>query len=353
MTDDVDKKSISLTRKPEWFTIVFRETVHSGGEAQMMIRNFDSGDGTLLYRLWKMEGGRFGYAPLSEAKFWEILLEHPAFSPEFTLVLEDKGHVRGFVSGCLEEQSGDIGYMGCLLLEEQTDTVENTALLIGALEDAFRKEGIRYCAVSFFNPIRLPWVIPGTDNHQHNNLPGVPTDMPLYERMQALGYEETSRECGLYYDLATHRTPEWVEEKAVRMEQRGYTVARYDSCHHRGLEEMAQSLGNPQWSVEIPAAGKAGMDLLVGLKGNVCAGFTGPVYPEETGRGYLSGLAVAPQYERNGLGTLLFYRLLQREKEVGARYMSIFTGVDNRAKNIYLEAGFRIVRTFAVMRKEL
>ena len=95
------------------------------------------------------------------------------------------------------------------------------------------------------------------------------------------------------------------------------------------------------------------MDLLVGLKGNVCAGFTGPVYPEETGRGYLSGVAVAPQYERNGLGTLLFYRLLQREKEVGSKYMSIFTGVDNHAKRIYLEAGFRVVRTFAVMSKVL
>ena len=117
--------------------------------------------------------------------------------------------------------------------------------------------------------------------------------------------------------------------------------------------EMVHSLGNPQWSAEIPAAGKARLDLLVALKENVCAGFTGPVYPEETGRGYLSGVAVAQQYERNGLGTLLFYRLLQREKEVGAKYMSIFTGIDNRAKEIYMKAGFRIVRTFAVMRKEL
>jgi len=53
------------------------------------------------------------------------------------------------------------------------------------------------------------------------------------------------------------------------------------------------------------------------------------------------------------LGTLLFYRLLQREKEVGSQYMSLFTGEDNHARFIYLGAGFRIVRTFGVMLKEL
>ena len=116
---------------------------------------------------------------------------------------------------------------------------------------------------------------------------------------------------------------------------------------------MVDALNNSMWSAEIPAAGRAGMDLLVGLYGNTCAGFTGPVYPEETGRGYFAGIAVAPKYERHGLGKLLFYRLLKREKEVGSKYMSLFTGVENPARFIYLEAGFRIVRTFSVMLKEL
>ena len=67
----------------------------------------------------------------------------------------------------------------------------------------------------------------------------------------------------------------------------------------------------------------------------------------------ITGLNVSTTLLFAGLGTLLFYRLLQREREVGSRYMSIFTGVNNRAKEIYMKAGFRVVRTFAVMRKEL
>ena len=157
----------------------------------------------------------------------------------------------------------------------------------------------------------------------------------------------------MYLNLSDYETPAWVAEKEEKMAREGYHVDRYDPTRHVGLEEMVNALGNSMWSEEIPAAGKAGMDLLVGLKDNTCAGFTGPVYPEETGRGYFAGLGVAPQYEGHGLGTLLFYRLLDREKQVGSQYMSLFTGEDNHARFIYLGAGFRIVRTFGVMLKEL
>ena len=321
-----------------------------------MVRSYLPKDDEALLCLWNTAGKRMGYAPLTQGKFRELLLDHPEFSPEFTFVLEKPDGICGFINGCAGDHIADgssVGYISCLILAEQEDTAQNTARLLTALENAFRNAGRTHSTASFFNPIRLPWVLPGTDGHQHNNAPGVATDLPLYGRMCDLGYRETSRECALHYDLAEHVTPEWVENKAAAMAEQGYTVARYDPLLHQGLDDMVESLHNTMWSAEIPAAGRAGMDLLVALKGTVCAGFTGPVYPEETGRGYLAGIAVAPQYECKGLGTLLFYRLLQREKEVGSRYMSIFTGEENKARFIYLNAGFQIVRTFAIMRKEL
>lgn len=321
-----------------------------------MIRSFSPGDAADLLRLWNTAGLRMGYAPLTEQKFRSLLLDHPEFSAAYTFVLEEGGSICGFVNGCAGDHIADgspKGYISCLILDADSDTPENTALLLNALEEAFRRAGRTQSTVSYFNPIRLPWIIPDTDGHQHNNVPGVPVELPLYERLLALGYREENRQCAMHYDLANHITPDWVEEKASKMAARGYTVARYDPHRHQGLEEMVESLHNSMWSAEIPAAGSAGMDLLVGLKGNTCAGFTGPVYPEETGRGYFAGVAVAPQYENNGLGTLLFYRLLQREREVGSQYMSLFTEVTNHARFIYLAAGFQIVRTFAVLRKEL
>ena len=321
-----------------------------------MIRRYIPADAAALLDLWNTAGAVMGYAPMEEGTFRKFLLEHPDFSSDFTFILEENQEILGFINGCTggHNPQGEIrGYITCLILKKEAETTENTLCLLNALEEAFRKAGCMYSAVTFFNPIRLPWIIPGTAGHQHNNVPGVATDLPLHDRMIGHGYKETARECAMYLDLAEFSVPDWIEEKAVQMAAKGYTVTRYDAARHRGLMEMVDALANPVWSAEIPAAGAAGMDLLVGLCGNVCAGFTGPIYPEETGRGYFAGIGVAPRYEKRGLGTLLFYRLLQREKEADAQYMSLFTGIDNHAKQIYLGAGFRIVRTFGVMLKEL
>lgn len=321
-----------------------------------MIRNYQPGDGLALLHIWNTAGVRDGFAPLDQADFEQILLNHPDFSPAFTFVLEEEGKILGFCNGCTGDhipRGKERGYVSCVLLIEEANSHENAAALLEALENAFRKAGRIHAAVTCFNPIRLPWIIPGTDGHQHNNAPGIAIDIPLYQRMLSRGYKEGSRERAMYLDLSQYETPQWIEEKARRMAEKGHTVGRYDSARHTGLEEMVEALGNPMWSAEIPMAGKTGMDLLVALDGNVCAGFTGPVYPEKTGRGYFAGIGVAPQFEKRGFGTLLFYRLLDREKETGAQYMSLFTGEENHAGEIYIGAGFRVVRRFAVMLKEL
>lgn len=321
-----------------------------------MIRNYKTEDEAALHSLWNTAGVKQGFAPLSMEKFHKLLTGHPDFSPEYTFVMEKNNGICGFVNGCTGDHipKGDVrGYFSCLILSAAEDTAENSRLLLEALEYAFRKAGKTYSAATFFNPIRLPWIIPGTKTHQHNNAPGIPLDIPLHDRMLSAGYRESTRECAMYLKLADYKAPHWLPEKTFKMAQAGYTVARYDPAKHRGLQEMVDALNNPMWSAEIPEAGKTGMNLLVGLCGTTCAGFTGPVYPEETGRGYFAGLAVAPQYERRGLGTLLFYRLLQEEKKAGSQYMSLFTGENNPARFIYLGAGFRVVRTFGVLLKEL
>lgn len=321
-----------------------------------MIRTYLSRDRDALLALWNTAGVAMGYAPLDGTEFDRLFLEHPDFSPEYTLLLEREGEILGFVNGCTGEhipKGNERGYVTCLLLKPPSDTLENAHRLLSALEDRFRRAGRRFSAVTFFNPIRLPWVIPGTAGHQHNNAPGVATDLPLNGWMQEFGYREATREQAMYRSLGDFSLPQAIAEKEATMAQEGYTVEVYDPRRHQGLEEMLIALENPMWCQEIPEAARKDQHLLVGLSGNVCAGFTGPVYPEKTGRGYFAGIGVAPRYQRHGLGKLLFYRLLQAEQEAGAAYMSLFTGVDNPARFLYQEAGFRVVRTFSVLLKEL
>lgn len=321
-----------------------------------VIRKYTDADGEALFGLWNTAGRKLGYAPQDEEGFRKLIPDHLFFMPEHTFILEEDGLVRGFVNGCTGEgvARGEYrGYLSCLLLEESYDTAENTALLLAALENSYREKGKTELAVTCFNPIQLPWIIPGTDGCQHNNMPGIAKDIPLYERMLSLGYTEASTEQAMYFDLSGFVIPEEIREKEREMAAEGYFVDWYREGVHVGVEEMVESLHNSMWSAEIPQAAHSGMKLLVGLEGNTVAGFTGPVYPQPTGRGYFAGIAVAPQYENHGLGKILFYKLCEAERECGARYMSLFTGVNNHAANIYRKVGFEPRRYFAVMLKEL
>ena len=64
-----------------------------------------------------------------------------------------------------------------------------------------------------------------------------------------------------------------------------------------------------------------------------------------------AGAAIAPAL--GGAGTALFASLCMGLKDMGAEYMTLFTGENNPARNIYRAAGFKIVRTWANMRREL
>lgn len=323
----------------------------------MTIRNYTRGDAAEVLRLWNTTGAQtMGYAPQSAEGLDALLLRHPNFSEKHSFVLTSADGVRGFVSGVTGDalaQGKVRGYFSCLLLDPTADSDENTALLLAALEDSFRAAGKSVAAVTCFNPVRLPWVIPGTDGHLHNNMPGIPTDTALYRRMLALGWVEATTEQAMHLDLSDFQYPEKMREKERKMAENGYFVDWYREGVHQGVDEMVESLNNSMWSEEIPPAAHGGMRLLVGLEGNTVAGFTGPVYPEPTGRGYFAGIAVGPGFQNHGLGSLLFYKLCQAEKDCGARYMSLFTGINNHAQNIYKSAGFETKRFFAVMVKEI
>lgn len=321
-----------------------------------MIRSYTTGDKEAAEAFWEDNASRQGYAPRSRAALDEMLFGHPYFSPAHTFVLEEEGALCAFLCGCTGDDipgGKERGYFTCLITDREHDTDETTDALFRALEDSFRAKGKTYSAVTFFNPMHLPWVIPGTPGFEHNNMPGVDVSLPLHGRMLRSGYTERARECAMFRDLSDFAVPETTAAFAEKMAAQGYTIGCYDAERHTGLQEMLAALENPDWTRQITEATGKKMLLPVALAGNRVAGFAGPVYPEETGRGYFAGIGIMPQYQHHGLGSLLFCRLCEEEKRAGAKYMSLFTGEKNPAKKIYENAGFRTVRVFGVMLKQL
>ncbi|MCI8401535.1 MAG: GNAT family N-acetyltransferase [Lachnospiraceae bacterium] len=317
-----------------------------------MIRNYLPSDFDALCTLWNTAGQAQGYAPLSPEQLHDLLTGHPNFNASYAFVLEEDG-IKGFLCGCLVDGRPEPkGYLTCLILNESCLCESTVRQMTEILEKALQEAGCRRCSASYFNPIRLPWVIPGTPGHQHNNCPGVAEDLPLHRLLENCGYQVIVQECAMYLDLSRFEMPDWVEEKAAKMAEKHYTVDWYQEGKHQGLDEMVHSMNNSMWDAEIPVAARQ-INMLVGLYHDQVAGFTGPVYPEPTGRGYFAGIAVAAAHEKQGLGTLLFYRLCQAEKEAGSQYMSLFTGTDNHARRIYTRAGFEARRIFSLLQKEL
>lgn len=322
----------------------------------MKILAYQNGYDADILRLWNTAGARTGYAPQTEEGLGALMLRHPEFCPQHTFMLEDGGKVRGFVNGTTGDSlfRGDVrGYLSCVILEDEYNTLEATRLLITALEDSFRAAGKTEAAVTCFNPIRLPWIIPGTPGHQHNNMPGIARDIPLFMYMLKLGYTEAGTEQAMYAPMTDFEIPQDVLNHEKDLNSQGRFVDYYREGAHTGLDEMVESLHNTMWSAEIPSSGHSGMKMLVGLEGDKVTGFAGPVYPEATGRGYFAGIAVGPDYRGKGYGKVLFYKLCAAERECGAQYMSLFTGTENPARFIYMKAGFEARRYFAIMIKDL
>ena len=148
----------------------------------------------------------------------------------------------------------------------------------------------------------------------------------------------------------------------------------YDPAMHGGFDRLCDRVGSEYWRdvlrTEIAAweAGEPNADsrfwadgiqpsgprtLLTATHGGEIVAFTGPVDLQKSGRGWFTGICTDPEYGRRGIATVLFHALMEAFVREGAQFTTLFTGADNHAQKIYLGAGLRPVRRFALMTKAL
>ncbi|MFW5743909.1 MAG: N-acetyltransferase family protein, partial [Spirochaetota bacterium] len=210
--------------------------------------------------------------------------------------------------------------------------------------------------VTFFNPVTLTWLIPGTDGHDHPNSPGVDVHGDGYLFLKNQGYRDFAYQNSYYLPLAEYVPPANIDEIRRRLSDSGLRICRYDPGRHRGLHELFDDLGTDDWRRIVDANyapdGPHEPVLIVEDGARVC-GFTGPLHVQPSGRGYFAGIGVHSDYRGRGAAKALFSALCGELAAMGASFMSLFTGETNPARNIYEAAGFRIVRCWADMRKEI
>ncbi len=324
----------------------------SGREAMFYTYKEEYKEG--IIRLWNSRAVKFGYKELDSEAFHNIFTGSVYFNGEQTFVMVEDGEVAGFACGCMGEDlplGKTSGYITCIILKEEFETSELYTQLLKMIEDTFRKAGKTQSEILFFNPMMLPWYIKNTDRHEHNNAPGVFKDSRFYEELLSNGYILRATEHAMYLNLSEFSIPQAILDKEEKAAKEGYEVCLFNKERHHHVAEMLAKLDNPLWEKEITRCTKEGTPVVIAAKAGEVVGFAGPMIRQENGRGYFTGIGVVKEHEGHGLGTILFYKLCEEEKKVGAEYMSLYTGSDNPAGRIYLQAGFRTVQEFAVMRK--
>ncbi|WP_231573817.1 GNAT family N-acetyltransferase [Paenibacillus sp. FSL R5-0345] len=322
----------------------------------MQIRTFSIEDHSAVVELWNREATKYDYKPFTEREFQDTFIDHPYFDADCIWVGCDEKGIVGFAAGCCGDDLplGDVaGYITSVIIDTHVASLELYDAFLLRLEKRFQELGKRQADVLFFNPVKLKWSIPSAPQHEHNNAPGISKDQPLYEALMARGYEDRATQCGMYLKLGSFIVPEDILDKETNANSKDYYITSYVPDLHTGLEATLAALQNPQWKKDIVTYVKVGAPLVVAVYGNEVVGFAGPIISQPDGRAFFCGIGVHPEHEGHGLGSVLFFRMVEAFQNVGCQYISLFTGINNPALRIYQKAGFTIEKQFSILRREL
>lgn len=302
------------------------------------------------------------YKPFTEQGFRDKFINNVHFSYEGTFIGIEDGKVIGFANGLYKKQflpgetfENTPGYLTFVLVDRGYRNKGYGSMLLKAVEDFLKDSGKKMIQIIFFNPINLEWYIPGSDNkHDHPNAPGVDVDSYAFEFFQKHGYVVRTKEVSMYLDLAKFELDEKSLKKLEELKGKGVTIEYYNEEKDYGFDALFDDLKHEYWRKDIKdnlALAKPFPVVVASDNGQIC-GFAGPVEIQPSGRGKFAGIGVDSKHQGGGIGKLLFFMLCESFKKEGAGFMSLFTGIENNAKRMYDAAGFNVVKTWSVMRKE-
>ncbi len=331
----------------------------------MTIQKFTAADGALAAALYnKYAEVGFVHKKLAEADFIDQFVTSTDRAIKINVAAKaENDDLLGFASGCLVPGK-DIGYITFVLVDEAVRRQGIAAQLLAALEEEMKAEAeanealtaLTKFQIIFFNPVALTWIVPGTHGHDHPNAPGIDVASDAYIFFKNQGYLDRVFQNSFYLPLDKFAFLPEVQAKIDALPEHDLSITIYDPAKHYGLEELMDDLGSDDWREQIlgnVAREDGGDPVIIAEHKGKAVGFTGPIRVQESGRGYFAGIGVHSEYRKYGLGKSLFSTLCQSLKDIGAGYMTLFTGETNPARRIYASAGFKIVKTWSDMQKDI
>ena len=346
----------------------------------MLIRSMQPKDAPDAIRIWNacVSSGEVLYYPMTDEAFRRKFVENTGCEPDHLMAAEDHGRIIGFLQGVAPQSfpgsKPGVAYLTVLMVDAASRGQGVGKALLNAFMERMKSRGADSLSISSVNPVNLDWRIPGTPGHDHNNMPGADAECPGYPFLEHCGFAVRYRETAMYMNLEDYRLPPEVDAIRKRLLSEDIYTGPYDASWNCAFDGMCDRVGSDYWRdvmrTEI-AAWKKGTPnadtrfwadgkmpagprtMLTAVHDGQIAGFTGPVDRQQSGRGWFTGICTDPLFERRGIATVLFNLLMKAFVDEGAAFTTLFTGTDNHAQKIYLRAGLRPVREFALMALDL
>jgi len=285
---------------------------------------------------------------ISPPKFTRQVLLDANFRADGAIVAEQDKRIVGFCLAMARQtplenapSDADRGYI-TLLGVLPTHQRKGIALqMLMRAESYLRSQNRKLIMVSSYAP---GYFLPGVDVNHY---------APALSFLSKHGYKEVYRPLAMEAPLWNFSTPAWVHDKQRTRESEGFSFTPYLPELTLPLLEFTSREFPGDWvrvvrqTMDRILQGDPPARLFIAHQNGVVHGFShfdnerfGPI-----------GTAVAARGK--GLGQILMYKTLGAQRDHGCRVAWFLWSDDKTAARIYTAAGFKEVRRFALMRKEL
>ena len=324
----------------------------------MEIRNLCEQDVKQLVDLFNEDVSSLGFfKPIGYEEFQTKFVNDPDFNFEGVFGAFDGdalvGYSMGFVRAQTAKNPNAPAYLGAFVVKPAYRGKGIGDKLVKCVEEFAKAKGRKSIQASFYLPLCYGWFIPNYPGHDHPCAPGIRVNSEEYFFLLHRGYEAVGFEDAFHLPLAEYELSPRVKEILENNAKDGITIEFYDPAKHTGLEEFYADINAIDFEKCIRAnllLEKPNPFLVVSENGKV-KGWTGALWNEESGRGHFDGIIISESVRGRGLGKALFSMLAYQSKLNGAQFMTFYTGLNNHARYIYMGAGFKIVQSYALMRK--
>lgn len=312
--------------------------------AEITIRPYQGSDENSVLEVWR---AALTGDPIHARVFHTKVLLDPNFSPQYLLVAEIGGQVRGFVLGVarrvplfLQGLEPELAWVTAFGVEPGFERRGIGTRLFERLEAQFRAEGRTSLSISPYVP---NYFTPGVDVNTYPAALGF---------LQAQGYRVVDRPVSMEIPMTSYRIPEAVLALERQWIEQGCTFQPVSSAdlpdlmpfiaHHFGWEWWRHA---QEYLTEL-FNGSDEISFWVARRGGEVAGYC------QMRRERFGPFGVDPALRNQGIGQVLLSRCLAEQRSKGF-HTAWFLWAEEAVTRLYQRAGFNIIRRWAIFEKKL